>query len=331
MISSRWLRKRQVHWARLEELVTRPAKLELPSDVSVFTHQELQELGLLYRQTAADLARVREDVESRTLAEHLNRLLGRAHNLIYSGKRPASGGIFHFYAATFPRVFRETFSYTLAAFAVFLLGAVLGWLVTLRDPAFSRFFLTPQMTDTIETRRMWTDPVVAMKPLAASGIMTNNLAVCFTIFAAGITAAVFTLLMLLQNGVLIGVIGAACWQAGMSLKLWSFVAGHGALELPAIFISGGAGLLLGRGLLFPGALDRRESLIEAGKKAAQLVLGIVPILVLAGTIEGFISPSPLPPGLKFLLGAAAGCALAAYLAFAARGSNAQTPQPAAGA
>lgn len=320
MISSRWLRKRQVHWKRLEELVTRPGKLELLSNASAFRHQELQELGLLYRQTAADLARVREDVESATLAEHLNRLLGRAHNLIYSGRRPSPGGILQFYAATFPRTFRETFSYTLAAFAVFLLGAIMGWLVTLRDPAFSRFFLTPQMTDTIEMRQMWTDPVVAMKPLAASGIMTNNLAVCFTVFAAGITAGTLTLLMLLQNGVLIGVIGAACWQAGMSAKLWSFVAGHGSLELPAIFISGGAGLLLGRGLLFPGEAARRESLLEAGKKAVQLVLGIIPILIIAGVIEGFISPSPYPQSLKFLLGTAGGCALTGYLFLAGRES-----------
>jgi uncharacterized membrane protein SpoIIM required for sporulation len=322
MISSRWLRKRQVHWSRLESLVTRPGKLDLLPGVSALNHRELQELGLLYRQTATDLARVREDVESRTLAEHLNRLLGRAHNMIYSGRRPASGGILRFYATTFPRTFRETFSYTLAAFAVFLFGAMLGWLVTLRDPAFSRFFLTPAMTDTIEEHHMWTDPVVAIKPLAASAIMTNNIVVCFAVFAAGITAGALTLLMLLQNGLLIGVIGAACWQAGMSAQLWTFVVGHGTLELPAIFISGGAGLLLGRGLLFPGLLPRRESLAEAGRQAVQLVLGIIPILIVAGTIEGFISPSPYPAGLKIVLGATAGSAMAVYLILAGRGADA---------
>ncbi|HUJ39075.1 MAG TPA: stage II sporulation protein M [Candidatus Acidoferrales bacterium] len=326
MISSRWLRKRQVHWARLESLVARPGTLDLPPGVSALSHHELQELGLLYRQTATDLARVREDLESRSLAEHLNRLLGRAHNLIYTGHRSSSAGILAFYTDVFPRTFRRTFRYTLAAFAVFLLGAVLGWLVTLRDPAFSRYFLTPQMTDTIEERHMWTDPVVAVKPLAASGIMTNNLVVCFTVFAVGVAAGVFTLLMLFENGILIGVIGAACWQAGMSVKLWSFVAGHGALELPAIFISGGAGLLLGRGLLFPGLLPRRDSLAEAGRLAVHLILGIIPVLVVAGTIEGFISPSPYPVPLKFALGAVAGTALAAYLFLAGRGPQDHSPR-----
>ena len=76
--------------------------------------------------------------------------------------------------------------------------------------------------------------------------------------------------MLMMNGVMIGVIGAACWQAGMSLQLWSFVAPHGALELPAIFIAGGAGLLLGRGLLFPGELPRREALTFYGGPGSAL-------------------------------------------------------------
>ncbi|HKO04755.1 MAG TPA: stage II sporulation protein M [Candidatus Acidoferrales bacterium] len=329
MISSRWLRKRRSHWSRLEELVTRTGSFDLPAGVSALTHRELQELGLLYRQTASDLARVRDDPESGSLAEHLNRLLGRAHNLVYSGGRRPRGGVLRFYMATFPQAFRETFSYTLAAFAIFLLGTVLGWLLTLRDPGFGRFFLNPAMADTIEERKMWTDSIVAVKPLASSGIMTNNLTVCFLTFAAGITAGVGTVLMLFENGVLMGVIGAACWQAGLSLRLWSFVAGHGALELPAIFISGGAGLLLARGLLFPGFLPRRDALAEAGRKAVQLVLGIIPVLVLAGIIEGFLSPSPFPAYWKFLLGAAAGSLLTCYLTIAGRGQSAAAGPPAA--
>ena len=82
----------------------------------------------------------------------------------------------------------------------------------------------------------------------------------------------------------------ACWQNGMSLSLWSFVAPHGVLELPAIFIAGGAGLLLARGLLFPGWLPRREALRRSAAEAGRLVLGIFPLLVVAGTTEGFFSP-----------------------------------------
>jgi uncharacterized membrane protein SpoIIM required for sporulation len=120
--------------------------------------------------------------------------------------------------------------------------------------------------------------------------------------------------MIVVNGMLIGVIGAATWQAGMALQLWSFVAPHGVLELPAIFIAGGAGLEIARGMLFPGLLPRRESLARTGGRAARLVLGIVPMLVVAGIIEGFVSPSGIAAPLKFLLAAVLFAALATYLA-----------------
>jgi uncharacterized membrane protein SpoIIM required for sporulation len=112
---------------------------------------------------------------------------------------------------------------------------------------------------------------------------------------------------------LIGVIATACEQSGLSLQLWSFVAPHGVLELPAIFIACGAGLLLARGLLFPGLLPRRESLRQAGAVAVRLFLGTVPLLVVAGFIEGFVSPAEIPPALKFLFAGILGGLLFLYL------------------
>jgi len=99
----------------------------------------------------------------------------------------------------------------------------------------------------------------------------------------------------------------------MSLQLWSFVAPHGILELPAIFIAGGGGLLLGRGLLFPGEMPRRESVAYYGGQGVRLALGIIPLLVVAGVLEGFFSPSSLPVAAKFACSAAAGGLLFLYL------------------
>jgi len=109
------------------------------------------------------------------------------------------------------------------------------------------------------------------------------------------------------------VIGVACGLAGMGLQLWSFVAPHGVLELPAIFIAGGAGFRIAQGLLFPGVLPRRDSLARAGTEAVQLVLGTVPILIIAGTIEAFVSPTELAVPLKFTLAAALFILLNLYL------------------
>ena len=267
----------------------------------------------MYRQTASDLATVREDVTSNQLTFYLNQLLGRAHNLIYMGHKQKISGLVRFYTETFPQVFRETFPQTFLAFLIFTVAAIATWAVTIHDPAFAHRMLGPEMMATIEKREMWTKSIVTIKPLAASGIMTNNLAVCFTTFAMGITAGLGTINMMVTNGMLIGVIGAATWQAGMALQLWSFVAAHGALELPAIFISGGAGLEIARGMLFPGLLPRRESLALAGGRAARLMIGIVPMLVVAGIIEGFVSPSSLAFPLKFLLSGVLLLALTTYL------------------
>jgi uncharacterized membrane protein SpoIIM required for sporulation len=309
MISTRWLEKRKPYWTRLEQLVAQSSM----RGVSALDHEELQELGLLYRQTASDLATVREDNTSQQLAAYLNQLLGRAHNLIYMGHRPRMSGIVRFYAQTYPRIFRETLPQSLLAFGIFLVCAIVAWAVTIRDPAFAHRLLSPAMLESIEKREMWTNSIVTVKPVAASGIMTNNLSVSFAAFAFGISAGIGTAWMMALNGLMLGVVGAATWHAGMALKLWSFVAPHGVLELPAIFIAGGAGFEIARGMLFPGLLPRRDSLAQAGGRAAQLVLGTVPMLIVAGTIEGFVSPSDLPVALKFLLAGVLFVALITYL------------------
>lgn len=309
MISARWLGQRKPHWDRLEQLVSSTGR----GNVRSLSHRELQELALLYRQAAADLSRVREEETGGELARYLNQLLGRAHNLIYMGRRAGPGGIARFYRDEFPRIFRETFPDVFAAFAVFLAGAVGGFLLSLASPGFSRYLLGGKMIDTIQQHQMWTQSIVTIKPLASSAIMTNNMIVCFTTFAMGVTAGIGTLWMLVLNGLLFGVVNAACWSQGMMLSLWSFVAPHGVLELPAIFIAGGAGLGIARGMLFPGELPRRESLARAGRRSARMVLGTIPLLLVAGTVEGFISPSTLAVPLKFVLSASLATLLVFYL------------------
>src|SRR4029077_5298439 len=140
MISTRWLAKRKSNWQRLEQLLDRSGR----RGVAALGHDELQELGLLYRQTASDLATVREDITSRPFTSYLNQLLARAHNLIYMGRRPNWGGIVRFYVDTYPRIFRETFPLVLLSALVFAAGGIAGAVVTLRDPGFAHQILGPQ-------------------------------------------------------------------------------------------------------------------------------------------------------------------------------------------
>jgi uncharacterized membrane protein SpoIIM required for sporulation len=303
------MERRKPYWDTLETLVTACAR----RGIGALGRAELRELALLYRQTAADLSVAREDPSAAPLARYLNTLLGRAHNLIYSGHAPQARGIVHFYAQVFPGVFRATLPYTLAATALFAAGLLAGALMAWADPGFERLLLGGGMIDTIERGEMWTRSIVGIKPLASSAIMSNNILVSFTAFAGGILAGIGTVYMMVFNGLMIGTIAVACHRSGLSVSLWSFVVPHGTLELPAIFMAGGAGLLMAKGLLAPGFLSRRDSLTLAAAVAVRLVLGVIPLLIVAGIIEGFISPTDIPVSMKFALGASMFVLLAGYV------------------
>ena len=309
MISTRWIEKRKPHWAKLEALLNQSKTSGLKS----LSRSDLQELSLLYRQTAADLAAIREDRASFHFARYLNQLLVRAHNTIYSGHRASAMSVVNFFWKTYPAAFRRNLRHCALATAIFAIGGLVAALLTYQNPDFKVKLLGPQMVDTINRHEMWTHSIVGIKPLASSAIMTNNISVGFTTFALGITGGLGTIYMMFFNGLLIGVIGVACYLSGMSVQLWSFVAPHGVLELPAIFIAGGAGLRIAQGLLFPGVLSRRDSLARAGSEAVQLLLGTIPILVIAGLIEAFVSPTSLPVPLKFCMAAALFVLLNLYL------------------
>jgi uncharacterized membrane protein SpoIIM required for sporulation len=133
--------------------------------------------------------------------------------------------------------------------------------------------------------------------------MINNMSVAFNAIGGGITAGFFTVYILAINGLFIATVATLVSQNHLAYPFWAFVFPHGSLELPAIFLSGGAGLLIARGLLFPGKYRRADSLKIYSFQAAQLVFGIVPMLIIAGTIEGFFSPNPLiPEPIKYLAG-----------------------------
>jgi len=309
LISTLWLEKRKPHWQRLEQLLDQSSRKGFRS----LGRSDLRELGLLYRQIAADLAALRQDAGSVHFARYLNQLLARAHNIIYSTRKTRTSNVVEFFLTTYPNIFRKNRNYVLVATVVFFVSGLVAAGLTWQDPEFKLLVLGPQMVETIEKREMWTHSIVAIKPLASSGIMTHNLSVGFATFAMGITGGLGTLYLIILNGVLMGVIGMACHLSGMSLKLWEFVAPHGVLELPAIFIAGGAGLRVAVGLLFPGYLPRRESLVRAGNEGVQLLLGSIPILVIAGVIEAFVSPTGLARPLKFGLAGALFTLLTLYL------------------
>ncbi len=298
VLSNQWIHKRRPHWDRLALLLAQADE----NGLAQLSRAELEELALLYRQVAADLSVLRRDATARSYAEHVNQLLARAHHIIYSGRKTSVRSLFRFLRDEYPAIFQRQLPFVLASLLISVAWGMLGAVLTSARPDFMRHFVGPSMIATMERHEMWTKSVVSIAPAASSYIMTNNLTVSFVTFAGGITFGLGTIFYLYVNGMMLGVIGAACHQYAMSLALWSFVAPHGSLELPSIVIAGGAGLRLGYSMLFPNQLRWKESVALGGMEATRLVSGIIPLLIIAGLLEGFFSPSHAPVWLKFTVG-----------------------------
>jgi uncharacterized membrane protein SpoIIM required for sporulation len=297
----RWIGRREPNWKRLDVLLRQVEKKGLKS----LQASEIRELASLYRSVSADLARAKTNRVGNTLIQDLQRLTSRSYSQIYQGSRRQEWqAAVEFCRWGFPALVQQTFCYIAVATGIFLLGALIAWWFSWQDPVFMSLIVPESLIEKVRDRgELWMGSIVGIEPLASSGIMINNLKVSFAAVAGGITAGVYTVFILAVNGLSIGAIATLVGQNNLAYPFWAFVFPHGSLELPAIFFAGGAGLLIGRAILFPGKYSRADALKFYGSQAAQLVFGIVPMLIIAGTIEGFFSPSPVvPEPLKYLAG-----------------------------
>jgi uncharacterized membrane protein SpoIIM required for sporulation len=297
----RWIAARAAKWQELEALLQRVEKRGIKS----LNATEITTLASLYRSVAADLARAQTNSMSNALLQELQALTTRAYTQVYRGSnRQELANLLRFYAWELPQTLRATWVYTAIATGLGILGYSVAFFYAQRDPSFIGMLMPESLIAKVrDQHELWMGSILGTEPLAASGIMVNNMAVAFRVVAGGITAGLLTVYMLFYNGLMVGAAAALVGKYGLSFPFWAFVFPHGSLEIPAIFIAGGAGLLIARALLWPGAYRRRDALRIYGIQAAKLVMGIVPMLIIAGTIEGFLSPQTAIPGiLKYLTG-----------------------------
>jgi uncharacterized membrane protein SpoIIM required for sporulation len=307
----RFINERKTVWQRLEELLQLLDRMTLRK----LHREEVKELGRIYRRTASDLAIARAESRDPRLVNYLNSLVIRAHGRIYRADAQGGRRIRDFVAHDFPATFRRTSRYTAMAFGVFLVFSTIFFFGTRHDPDFSEFAgISPFFREVvINNRTRWWESLNDANQIGSSQIFTNNIKVTFYAFALGAILGLGTLYVLAFNGAMFGAILALTYRAGFGNDLLSFVVGHGVVELSCIFIAGGAGLLIGTALLMPGDLSRGDALKSRGMEAVRLIVGCVPLLVVAGIIEGFISPAPISPVIKFGIGAITGIALYSYL------------------
>lgn len=311
MPADRFITQRKNAWQRLEELLN----LLDHSSLGRLRREEVRELGRIYRRTASDLAIARAESRDPRLVNYLNSLVIRAHGRIYRANSHGWKRILYFFTHELPQTFRRTWRYTFVSFSVFFVFAVLSFVGTRYDPEFSELVgVEPAFREIfIETKTHWWESLNDANQMGASEIMTHNIQVTIYTFAFGAMFGVGTLFYLAYNGANIASVVALTYRAGFGNDLVTFMVAHGVIELTCIFIAGGAGLLVGTALIMPGNLTRADALKTRGMEAVRLMLGVAVLLVIAGTIEGFISPLQIDPRIKYSIAALTGMALYSYL------------------
>ena len=297
----RWITRQEPNWKKLELILQKVEKKGIKSLSAI----EIKDLASLYRSVSADLARARTNNLGDILIQDLQKLTARSYNQIYQGShRQEWHRVREFYLWKLPQVIQESWIYIAIATGVFFLAGIIGWWYAWQDPTFIAITVPASLISKVRDEgELWMGSIVGIEPLASSSITINNLSVSFGAIAGGITAGTYTLFIMALNGLSIGVIATLVGQNNLAYPFWAFVFPHGALELPAIFFAGGAGLLIGKAMIFPGQYRRLDAIKLNSAKAARLLFGIIPMLVIAGAIEGFFSPNPTIPNLvKYLTG-----------------------------
>src|ERR1041384_5819378 len=202
-----FLESRLEKWKRLENLAARASRFRL----SNLSGKEVREFGQLYRRAAADLAIAREEVRDQRLINYLNHLVGRAHGAIYRSESSGFGVFITFLRYEFPAVFRKTFLYTFTAFLVFAASAIFASSVSLLDEGFAER-IAPQLKQDIIAHNNSTDRINSANPLALTSIQRNNITVTFYAFGGGVSGGIFTLFVLIQNGLQLGMVLSLCFR-----------------------------------------------------------------------------------------------------------------------
>jgi uncharacterized membrane protein SpoIIM required for sporulation len=307
-----FVERQRAGWDRLEELLARVDRRGLRA----LEGDEIAELGRRYRAATTALATVQTRAYDPATLEYLNGLVARAHAYVYVGN--AGGGwsrIAGFFCADFPREVRRSWRPIAVCAALFALATAVAYAAVIVRPQ-NAYALVPAQSIPLVQKSLHDSNFAVdseFAPAMSTVIITNNIKVAAIAFAGGMTLGVLTLWAILNNGLMLGALGALFAAKGFGDDFVATVAPHGVIELTSIMISGGAGLLLAGAIVAPGPLRRADALKLQARRAATLLVGVAALLVVAGTIEGFFSPLRLPISARLGAGAFTAALLTIYL------------------
>lgn len=302
MTEANFILKNEEQWKSLESYNKMVAK----RGIRKLEKSEVREFAHLFRLASHHLAYSKTHYPKSHVIPYLNNILGVSHNHFYVRESKTISDICKYFTHIFPETVRETWRYWLVATIIFAISIIFAGFYVAHDhyqlnmimPHGFGHFTPGEVPDLGDGTVHWEHS------LMASIITTNNITVSFNAIAGGLLAGIGTLYILIYNGLLIGALFGFFHSVGADLIVaYALVLPHGIIELAAIFICGGCGLMLAKGLLIPGQTTRKQSLIIAAKKTALLIPGIVMMLVVAGVIEGYFTPMSIHAVYKLIFAA----------------------------
>jgi uncharacterized membrane protein SpoIIM required for sporulation len=309
---------RREDWNRLEDLLARAGG----GSLNGLAPAQVLTLAALYRRATADLARAQRDWPGEPVHRYLNGLVARGHGIVYRRGGEVWRRIRTFYTQTLPRTYREAAPYLLAAGALMFVPAIVSYFVVLANPDAAYAIAPAKLIEKVQRHELWTNIPPADRIVIAGEIMANNIWVSMVAFSLGVAFGLPVMYVMITNGIHLGGLFGLTQAYGISGGLFEFVIGHGVLELSVIIAEGAAGLMMGWALIAPGNRKRSDALAIAARSAFTLLLGLAPMLVIAGIIEGNLSPSDAPFALKVAIGLATGLLFYSYLILVGRSKEA---------
>lgn len=307
----RFVAKNEAKWTALADFNTRLAK----GGVKNLSPEELREFSRLFRLASFHMAYAKTHFPGGQTLLYLNNLVGIAHNYFYVRETGALSEIWAYLAHGFPKAVRETWRYSGLATALFFLGLLFAAFYVYIEPARAGDVLPGMFGNPEAIAENLGPPEDWDGTLMSAFFMTNNTRVAINAFVWGIFAGIGTLYVLVYNGLIVGALFGLLHGLNADMMMaYALILPHGVTELAAIFLSGGAGLMIGKGLLLPGIHSRKHSLILHTRKAVTLVPGIVILLTIAAVIEGFFTPlAGVTPEWKLVFAALTGLGLAGWI------------------
>lgn len=287
-----FIKKNKDRWERLEQQ-TPVSPDEMASDFTRLVDD------LAYSKTFYPTSRV---------TQYINSLAAKIYLGIYRNRKEESNRLVKFWKYDVPLAVGRHHLVVLFALIIFFVFFAVGFFSALKEPGFVRQVLGDYYVDLTEKNIREGNPfniyadensfVMWMR------IMLNNILVSFRYFSRGIALGIPCLTDLGKESIRLGAFEYMFYAKNLGGQAIVTVLIHGMLELTAIIITCAAGVVMGTGYLFPKTGSRLNAFRDGAKDGIKMVLGLIPIFMIAAFFEGYVTryyKMPLPLSLFILL------------------------------